>query len=252
MLTLFGGRGQTLGYAVEYTRIITLGAPSGVNQLAVTVVQIVMNNTLGHYGELSQYGQDIPLACVGIISKVSSIFNSVIFGISQSTQPIIGYNYGAGNYKRVKAAFAQAVKIVFAISIFAFLCFQLFPRPIISIFGNSMDPLCYEFAIKYFRIFLFCTFILGLQFLSAQFFPSIGKGGGDGGVPESPGIFLPAPGAGVSSDLGHRRRSVGGPHRGRGVRGDVAAPGSAGNAAVGFLTVLEKFRLAKRDGIFSF
>ena len=57
-----------------------------------------MNNTLGHYGELSKYGRDIPLACVGIISKVNSIFNGVIFGISPSTQPILGYNYGAGNY----------------------------------------------------------------------------------------------------------------------------------------------------------
>ena len=151
MLTLFRGRGQTLEHAVEYT--------------------------LGHYGELFQYGRDIPLACVGIISKVSSIFNSVIFGTCQSTQPIIGYNYGAGNYERGKAAFAQAAKIVFGISIFAFLCFQLFPQPIISIFGNSTNPLYYEFAIKHFRIFLFCTFILGLQILSAQFFPSIGKGG---------------------------------------------------------------------------
>lgn len=158
-------------------RIFTLGVPAGANQLAVTIVQIVMNNTLGYYGELSQYGRDIPLACVGIISKVNSIFNSVIFGIAQSTQPIIGYNYGARNYERVKAAFLRAAKIVFAVSLCAFLCFQLIPRPIINIFGSSSDPMYYEFALKYFHIFLFCTFIVGLQILSAQFFPSIGKGG---------------------------------------------------------------------------
>lgn len=140
-------------------------------------MQIVMNNTLGYYGELSQYGRDIPLACVGIISKVNSIFNSVIFGISQSTQPIIGFNYGARNYERVKAAFMKAAKIVFTISMCAFLCFQLFARQITNIFGSSNDPLYYEFALKYFHIFLFCTFIVGLQILSAQFFPSIGKGG---------------------------------------------------------------------------
>lgn len=158
-------------------RIFTLGIPSGANQLAVTIVQIVMNNTLGYYGELSQYGRDIPLACVGIISKVNSIFNSVIFGIAQSTQPIIGYNYGAGNYERVKAAFMRAAKIVFAVSLCAFLCFQLFPQYIINIFGSNDNPLYYEFALKYFHIFLFCTFIVGLQILSAQFFPSIGRGG---------------------------------------------------------------------------
>lgn len=157
-------------------RILKLGLPAGANQLAVTLVQIVMNNTLGYYGELSQYGRDIPLACVGIISKVSSIFNSVIFGISQSTQPIIGYNFGAGNYGRVRETFKRAVMIVTGVSVAAFLCFQIFPRQIISVFGSG-DALYYEFALRYFRIFLFCTFLVGAQILCAQFFPSIGKGG---------------------------------------------------------------------------
>ena len=157
-------------------RIFQLGAAAGANQLSVTLVQIVMNNTLGHYGELSQYGRDIPLACVGIISKVSSVFNSIIFGVSQSTQPILGYNYGAGNYARVKSTFKRAALIVTGISCTAFLCFQLFPRQIISAFGSG-DALYYEFALRYFHIFLFCIFIVGAQILSAQFFPSIGKGG---------------------------------------------------------------------------
>lgn len=158
------------------TRILHLGAAAGTNQLAVTLVQIVMNNTLGHYGELSQYGRDIPLACVGIITKVSAIFNGIIFGVSQSTQPILGYNYGAGNYTRVKSTFKRAAFIVTGISTAAFLCFQIFPRQIISLFGNG-DTLYYEFALRYFHIFLFCTFIVGTQILSAQFFPSIGRGG---------------------------------------------------------------------------
>lgn len=157
-------------------RIFQLGIAAGANQLAVTLVQIVMNNTLGHYGELSKYGRDIPLACVGIISKVSSVFNGIIFGVSQSTQPILGYNYGAGNYVRVKSTFKKAALIVTGISCVAFLCFQIFPRQIISTFGSG-DTLYYDFALRYFHIFLFCTFIVGVQILSAQFFPSIGKGG---------------------------------------------------------------------------
>lgn len=158
------------------TRIFQLGVAAGANQLSITLVQIVMNNTLGYYGELSQYGRDIPLACVGIISKVSAIFNGVIFGVSQSTQPILGYNYGAGNYRRVKSTYKRAALIVTSISCTAFLCFQIFPRQIISVFGSG-DALYYEFALRYFHIFLFCTFIVGAQILSAQFFPSIGKGG---------------------------------------------------------------------------
>lgn len=157
-------------------QIFRLGAAAGANQMAITLVQIVMNNTLGYYGERSQYGRDIPLACVGIISKVSSIFNGVIFGISQSTQPIIGYNYGAENYARVKSAFKRACVIVTCISLLAFTCFQVFPMQIISLFGKG-DTLYYEFALRYFHIFLFCTFLVGSQILCAQFFPSIGKGG---------------------------------------------------------------------------
>lgn len=156
-------------------QIFSLGMAAGANQFAVTVVQIVMNNTLGYYGELSKYGRDIPLACVGIISKVSSIFNSLVFGVSQSTQPIIGYNFGARNYSRVKETFRRAAFIILGISTVAFICFQVFPRQIIGIFGSG-NELYYEFALRYFHIFLFCIFIVGLQILSAQFFPSIEKG----------------------------------------------------------------------------
>lgn len=173
-------------------QILKLGFAAGVNQLTITLVQIVMNNTLGHYGELSRYGRDIPLACVGIISKVSAIFNSVIFGISQSTQPMLGYNYGAKNYARVKNAFKRTLLIVTSVSTAAFLCFQIFPRQIIGLFGSG-DALYYEFALRYFHIFLFCTFIVGAQILCAQFFPSIGKGGVGAVVSLSRQVFFLLP-----------------------------------------------------------
>lgn len=161
---------------VSIRQILSLGVAAGANQLAVTIVQIVLNNVLGHYGEQSIYGRDIPLACVGVIMKVSSLFNSVIFGISQSTQPIIGFNYGAHNFARVKKTFLTAAKIIVAISCVAFLCFQIFPRQITSIFGSG-DELYYQFATAYFRIFLMLVPVVGLQILAANFFPSIGKGG---------------------------------------------------------------------------
>lgn len=77
--------------------IFMLGASACFNQIAMTVVQIVMNNTLAHYGAQSVYGGDIPLACSGIITKVNMIFMSFVIGISQGTQPVIGFNYGAKN-----------------------------------------------------------------------------------------------------------------------------------------------------------
>ncbi len=154
--------------------IILLGMPSGLTQLTVMAVQIIMNNTLGYYGEQTVYGREIPLACAGIVSKVSSIFNSVIMGISQSCQPIFGHNYGAGNYRRVKETYKTAAVIVTGISVTAFLLFQLFPIQILQIFGSG-DQLYFEFGSRYLRTFMFCIFISGVQILTSNFFPAIGK-----------------------------------------------------------------------------
>lgn len=168
------------------------GLAAGANQLAITLAQIIMNNILGHYGELFQYGRDIPLACVGIITKVNAIFNAVIFGIAQSMQPIVGYNYGAGNFPCVKDTFKRAAAIMTCISCTAFLCFQLFPLQITSLFGSG-DALYCKFALRCFRIFLFCTFIAGVQILCAQFFPSVEKGGIDTFVFLSRQVFFLLP-----------------------------------------------------------
>ena len=155
-------------------RILKIGIAAGAMQFASTVISIVMNNVLGYYGELSPYGRDIPLACVGIITKVAALFDGVSLGIAQSMQPIIGYNYGAGNYDRIKTAFRKVGRIIAGISFAAFLSFQLFPNQITAIFGGG-DAMYFAFAARYFRIHLFCTFIVGPQLLCTQFFPSIGK-----------------------------------------------------------------------------
>ncbi|MGN1136273.1 MAG: MATE family efflux transporter [Oscillospiraceae bacterium] len=157
-------------------KIIKIGIAAGAMQFASTIISIVLNNVLGHYGEISQYGRDIPLACAGIITKVCALFDGISLGIAQSIQPIIGYNYGAQNYGRIKTAFKRVAKIIFCISALSFFCFQIFPRQITAIFGGGSE-LYFEFAVRYFRIYLFCTFIVGLQLLCTQFFPSIGKGG---------------------------------------------------------------------------
>lgn len=154
--------------------IISLGMAPFVNQMSMMVVQIAMNNTLRHYGALSHYGSEIPLACAGIITKVNMIFFSLVIGLSQGLQPIVSFNYGARRYKRVREAYLKAAVIATAISALSFLCFQIFPRQIISIFGSGSEEY-YHFAEKYFRIFLFFTFLNGLQPITANFFTSIGK-----------------------------------------------------------------------------
>lgn len=161
--------------------ILSLGMAPFFNQIAMMIVQVVMNNTLTYYGAQSAYDSDIPLACVGIISKVGMIFFAIVIGISQGIQPIISYNYGAGKYERVKSTYKKAVTAAIGISIVAFLLFQLMPRQIIGIFGSGSEEY-FLFAEKFFRIYMFFTFINGIQPITANTFTSIGKAG--------KGIFL--------------------------------------------------------------
>ena len=159
----------------EYVKAITsLGMAACINQIAMAIVQITMNNTLRHYGAQSMYGADIPLACVGVISKVNMVFMAICIGISQGCQPIWGFNYGAKNYERVRETYKKAFFICMAVGISFFLCFQLFPRQIVSIFGSGSEAY-FHFAERYFKIFMFLTFLNGVQPMSSGFFTSIGK-----------------------------------------------------------------------------
>lgn len=158
----------------QLKRITSLGAAPCSNQLAMMVVQIVMNKSLKYYGSLSVYGEAIPIACAGIITKVNQVFMSFIIGISQGLQPIVSFNYGARKYQRVKGAYRQAIISGFILAIAAFLLFQIAPRQIISIFGNGTEEY-YQFAINYFHIFLFFTVVNFLQPITSNFFTAIGK-----------------------------------------------------------------------------
>lgn len=158
----------------ECRKIAALGMSNSLNQLALTFVQIVLNNSLTYYGARSIYGSEIPLACCGIVMKTNAILLSVIIGISQGSQPIIGFNYGARKYPRVRGIYKLAIGCNLAISAVGFIIFQFFPKQIISLFGNG-DALYFEFAVKFMRIFLFMVIINGCQLLSSNFFAAIGK-----------------------------------------------------------------------------
>ena len=158
----------------KVSMIAALGAAPCSNQIAMMVVQIVMNKSLKYYGSLSYYGESIPIACAGIITKVNQVFMSFIIGLSQGLQPIVSFNYGARQYERVKKGYFQAIGVAFGMALAAFCMFQFLPRQIISIFGNGSEEY-YRFAVNYFRIFLFFTFANGIQPISSNFFTAIGK-----------------------------------------------------------------------------
>ena len=163
-------RWQYAGYSMR------LGLAQCCNQLAMMLVQIVMNNSLRHYGAQAVYGESIPLACAGIIGKVSFIFFSFCVGIAQGMQPIASFNYGARQFDRVKKVIRLAITAGSCICVVAFAMFQLFPRQIISLFGSGSE-LYFSFAERYFRIYLLATFVNNIQPMSSTFFAAIGKAG---------------------------------------------------------------------------
>ena len=160
---------------LHYLKAITaLGLASCINQIAMALVQIVLNNILRYYGAASIYGSDIPIACVGVISKVNQVFMAICIGISQGCQPIWGFNYGAEKYSRVRQTYRYSVTVCTVIATGFFLCFQLFPHQIVGIFGTGSD-LYFQFAERYLKIYMFMTFANGIQPMSSGFFTSIGK-----------------------------------------------------------------------------
>lgn len=79
---------------------------------------------------------------------------SIVIGLSQGMQPIASFNYGAKNYARVRQVYGLALRWGFVVSAVSFACFQLIPRPIIGLFGEGSE-MYFQFAEKYFRIYLF-------------------------------------------------------------------------------------------------
>ena len=154
--------------------IAALGLTSFIFQISALIVQIVSNNLLKTYGAMSIYGSEIPIAVGGIVAKVFVIFIALIIGMTQGVQPIVGYNYGAKHYLRVRQTIFLALKIGFGLSFVTWAVFEIFPLQIIQLFGNGND-LYFEFGIRYLRYFMLFTLINGITILITTFFPAIGK-----------------------------------------------------------------------------
>ena len=155
-------------------KIATLGISSFITQMSIVCVMTAENNLLGKYGAESKFGAEIPITVLGIVMKINQILNSIIIGIAAGSQPILGYNYGAKKFDRVK----QTLKIVLGssviISTIAFILFQTIPDKLILIFGNG-DENYMEFACLAFRTYLLLCIFNGVQIPSGIFFQAIGK-----------------------------------------------------------------------------
>lgn len=153
---------------------LPLGISSFLTQISIVIVMAAMNNVLVIYGAQSQYGADIPLTVMGIVMKVFQIFIAFVVGIAAGCQPIVGFNYGAGKYDRVKCLLKYMLLAELAVGIVGMVCFEVFPLQITQIFGSE-SALYNEFAVLSFRIYLSTIILCCLQKASCIFLQSIGK-----------------------------------------------------------------------------
>ena len=155
-------------------KMLPIGLPSLIIQLAIVIIISVANSRITLYGPQSAYGADIPLAVVGIVMKVFGIVVSLVVGISLGGQPIIGYCCGAWNWKRVWQTWRAILRSVLVVGALSMAVFELCPQAVIALFGSG-DALYNDYAHRCVRIFLGGIVLTCVQKSGSIFLQAIGK-----------------------------------------------------------------------------
>ncbi len=155
-------------------RVCALGISSFVSQAAMLFLMGLMNRSYVKYGALSKYGSSIPLTAMGITAKCSQIVIAFANGTTSGAQPIIGYNYGAGNIRRVKQTYLTATGVTIVFMLIGTIVFEIFTQQIINLFGSESD-LYNEFAVHCLRVFMMVLVFGGVQMGIMNFFQAIGR-----------------------------------------------------------------------------
>lgn len=149
-------------------KILAIGLSFFTMQIAVSLVNVIMNNSL------AQYGGDIAVSGMGVVTSISILLILPIIGISQGVQPIIGFNYGAKKIDRVKEALKISVIAATVIATLGFITTRVFSEQLMVIFSSENKEFI-AFGSYGMRIFLICLPILGFQIIGSGYFQAIGK-----------------------------------------------------------------------------
>ncbi|WP_349674359.1 MATE family efflux transporter [Lacrimispora sp.] len=182
LVMYFVKKGKNMRYRKSILRVdpeicrlvLPLGISSGITQIASTILQVVMNNSLVYYGNQTAVGGDVALSAMGIVNKIGMILVSICLGIGIGSQPIFGFNKGANQPKRVRKTFLVAAASATSVAVLGWLVCQLFPGAILSLFGTE-DPQFNLFAERCLRIYMLGIFAAGFQVVSTSYFQSTGQ-----------------------------------------------------------------------------
>jgi putative MATE family efflux protein len=160
---------QTLRLTSNVCRqIIVFGSPPFAMQIAASALQSILNHQLG------VYGGDLAISVMGVLYAMLMMVAMPVFGINQGAQPIIGYNYGAERFDRVKRTLELAILAATGIVIVGFGVMMLFPSQVIRLF-NRHDPALLALGTHAIRISTMMLPLVGFQIVSASYFRAIGK-----------------------------------------------------------------------------
>ncbi|HAR64242.1 MAG: MATE family efflux transporter [Candidatus Margulisiibacteriota bacterium] len=149
-------------------KIIAIGSAPFLMQIVASVLNAVMNN------QLSIYGGDTAISAMGIIFSIMILFMMPIFGINQGIQPIIGYNYGAKKFDRVKQTLQLGILAASALTVTGFVVTRFFPEQLIHMFSRN-DASLLAIGTHGMNLFLLMLPIVGFQIVSANYFQAVGK-----------------------------------------------------------------------------
>ncbi len=149
-------------------QIVTIGMSPFAMQIAGSFVQASFNKLLIHYGG------DIAAGAMGIINSVTILIVMSMIALNMASQPIIGFNFGARKYDRVRQTWNIGIIAATFIAVTAFAVVELFPGAIIRLF-NTTDPDLYRIGVRGLRIFILMLPLVGFQIICSNYFQSIGK-----------------------------------------------------------------------------
>jgi putative MATE family efflux protein len=148
--------------------IMAIGLAPFAMQLAASLVNIILNTSL------ERYGGDIAVSGMGVVMSITTLFLMPLFGLNQGQQPIIGYNYGARKYNRVKEALKKSIMAGVSIATLGFIVTQVFAVPIVSLFSKN-DTALIAFGARAMRLNLIFLPLIGFQVVGANYFQAVGK-----------------------------------------------------------------------------
>ena len=160
--------------AARTKRMVTLGIPGFVMQGTNSLVQIVCNNQLQHYGEtLMVGGGDLYVGVMTVLGSVRELLSLPVSGIASGSQPVLGFNYGAGEYGRVKEGIRFSAILGAAYTLIAWIVVMLIPKQMIGLFTD--DVLTIDVGAKMLNIYFFGFVFMAFQFAGQSTFQALGK-----------------------------------------------------------------------------